>query len=121
MDQKQAKELAKEHEHYIAKRYHGVRSLSSGASDHAKGDVKSRWDGTVFECKTQMRQQHSKSKLVSQMEKCADEAWEQALDPAVSLRFWDPQSPLADFSGWIYITARLTEDDIDRSEQLYGG
>jgi len=105
------KQLAKIHEEWVAKQYDGRRSRTSGASPVDKGDVST---GThLYECKlrgapggpsmrtTQMRW----------MEKVADEAWAEGKQPALCLRYYCPESILADHEGWVDFTLRLTRDD----------
>lgn len=110
------KELSKQHEEYIAKQYNGQRSRSSGASDTDKGDVRIAGSKSIIECKlTGAPGSGSKrTTLLSHMEKVADEAWAEGKEPAVALRIFCPESPVANVSGWVDFTVRLTADDARR-------
>lgn len=78
------------------------------------GDVK--YPGYLIECKAQFgeRTGHTKvrSTLVSQFEKAADEAWQGDRTPAMALRFYMPESTLADNKGFVDLIVRLLEDDL---------
>lgn len=111
------KARSEEQERYIAKMYGGRRSPSSGAALHDQGDVRAAADGTLFECKMtgEPGGEPKGGKLVTDFEKIADEAWAEGREPAVALRFWNPDSVLADPQGWVNLTVRLTNDDAVRS------
>lgn len=112
---KTSKDFSRAHEDFVAAVYHGRRSPSSGAADTDKGDVKDH--ETLFECK--MTRKSSIPKLVKDFEKVAYEAYEQGLDPAVALRYYLPDSPLANpRSGYVDLTVRLTGDDAERTRKL---
>lgn len=111
------KDLSRRHEEFVAAIYEGRRSPSSGASVVDKGDVKD--DSTLFECKVTHAQR--KPRLVREMEKIAYEAYEQGLDPALSYRFYLPESPLAGTDGYIDLTVRLAGDDAYRSRTIRNG
>lgn len=115
------KELSRRHEDYVAKIYDGKRSPSSGASVVDKGDVRAKTSATIFECKLTGAPggPSKRTTLLSVMEKTADEAWAEGLEPAVCLRLFCPESPLANVEGWVDLTVRLTADDGKR-ERLYG-
>jgi Holliday junction resolvase len=106
-----------EHEEFIAKCYEGRRSPSSGAADHDAGDVKvgnARVGGILFECKTTGdAEKPAKATLVTRMEKIADEAWASGLEPALALRFYKPDSRLADSKGFIDLIVRRVADDTE--------
>lgn len=118
------KQLSTQHENQIADMYGGVRSRSSGASVRDAGDVRKRvgtHDGTLFECKRKGSHNSPlkrKPTLLRQMEKIADEAYAEHFEPALALRFYWPESPLANVNGWIDMTVRLTGDDAARSRLL---
>lgn len=113
------KSLSVEHEEWVARRYDGKRSKSSGAADTDKGDVRIESQDTLFECKGKFGertgQKPVRSTLVSQMEKIADEAYTEGKDPAIALRFWMPDSPLA-IGGYVDLAVRLLRDDADYRE-----
>jgi hypothetical protein len=113
------KKLSKEHEEFVARWVDGRRSPSSGASVTDKGDVKT--DGLpvdlVFECKGKFGERTGQTKvksvLVNQMEKVADEAWSEDKDPAIALRFYMPDSTLADSKGYVdLIVFRMADYEV---------
>lgn len=110
------KQLSRLHEEWIASQYGGQRSPSSGASDTDKGDVRIASSKTIFECKMtgEPGGDSKRTTLLRQMEKVADEAWAEGKEPAVALRFFCPDSPLADVFGWVDLTVRLTVNDVYR-------
>lgn len=119
------KDLSVEHEAWIAHKYGGKRSKSSGASDTEKGDVRLETESTLIECKGKFGertgQKPVRSNLVKQMEKIADEAYAESKEPAIALRFWMPESPLA-IGGYVDFTVRLTRDDAERRPvEVYSG
>lgn len=102
-----------QHEDYIAKRYDGRRSPSSGAADADSGDVRTHID--LFECKMTGhpgQKPKRKASMVRLMEKIADEAWEEGRNPVLAYRYFDPDSPLADPDGWVDLIVRRVGDDI---------
>lgn len=107
------KQLAVEQEDYVARKYGGRRSASSGAQIHDQGDV--RTEHNLFECKGQFGertgQKPVRSVLVSQFEKIADEAYAESRIPGVALRFYLPNSPLANPYGFVDLLVRLMDDD----------
>lgn len=116
-------ELAVRHEKTVAKAYpRGKRSSTSGASPVDKGDVKVVADNTLFECKGRFGELAGKvpvrATLVTQMEKIANEAWESLKDPAIALRFYMPNSFLADEDGWVDLVVRRMDDDAVRSRRI---
>jgi hypothetical protein len=119
------RELAKKHEDFIAALFSGKRSASSGASIVDKGDVRVTDDQTLMECKYQgdpVTPPKSKSKIVRVLEKIAIEAYEEGKDPALALRYYDPDSTLANkTTGYVDVVVRLAGDDAYRSERLRVG
>lgn len=110
------KEISKQHEEWIAQQYHGIRSKSSGGSDTDKGDVRIATTRTLFECKA-TGEPGGKPKyttIIRHLEKIADEAWIEGKEPALALRYFCPESPLAGWDGWLDLTVRLTTDDKER-------
>ena len=114
------KELSKQHEEFIAEKYNGQRSPSSGASDTDKGDVRVEGSKSLIECKLSGApgSGSKRTTLLSQMEKIADEAWSEGKKPAVALRLFSPDSTLSNVDGWVDMTVRLTTDDAEREEWL---
>lgn len=106
-----SKKLSREHEEFVAKSYAGTRSPSSGAASTDGGDVRNH--DALFECKLQGEPggRVKGGLLVRNMEKIADEAWEEGRQPVLCLRYWNPSSVLSDSTGWIDLTVRLTRDD----------
>lgn len=108
------KKLSVEHEQYVAKQLGGRRSRSSGASDTDKGDVIT--DTQMIECKgkfgKRIGDKEVRYTLVKQMEKAADEAWANGKDPAIALRFFVPDSPLANNSGYVDLIVRQLSDEV---------
>jgi len=105
------RQLAEQHETFIAKKYSGRRSRSSGASVVDKGDVTTPTH--IFECKLRGAPggPSMRTTVMRWMEKCADEAWAEGKKPAVCLRYFCPESPLAAHDGWVDFTVKLTSDD----------
>jgi hypothetical protein len=102
-------------EEFVAARYGGVRSPSSGAAVTDGGDVRARSDNTLFECKyagSPGVPLKRKPTLLTQFEKVADEAYEEGREPAVALRYYWPGSPLADYDGWVDLVVRRLDEDV---------
>jgi len=109
---KKARSVAQEN--YVAAQYDGVRSRSSGGADNDQGDVRTTTD--LIECKYTggPGEPIKRPKLLKDMEKVALEAWQEGREPVVSLRFYDPDSPLSGNDGYIDMTVRLLHDDVHR-------
>lgn len=109
------KALSVEQEEFIALKYGGERSPSSGAAVTDSGDVKTAED--LFECKYHGSPEKPLKRtptIVQQMEKVRDEAQETGRWPVLALRWYLPDSPLANRHGWVDLTVRLTDDDVWR-------
>jgi hypothetical protein len=109
-----------EQENFVASRYGGTRSPSSGAADNDNGDVRVRADSTLLECKYTGSPSHPlkrKPTILSQFEKIHDEAAHEGRHPALALRFYSPDSPLADYKGWVDLVVRHLGDDVERAER----
>lgn len=110
------KRLSRDHEEFIAKLYDGRRSPSSGAQAHDAGDVRTK--ETLFECKgkfgPRVGAKPVRATLVEQMEKITDEAYEGMRVPALALRYYMPDSPLANMEGFVDLVVRLAGDDSER-------
>lgn len=109
------KKLSREHENYVALRVAGRRSPSSGASNTDKGDVST--DTHMYECKGKFGDlaglKPVRSTLVTQFEKIADEAWASDKDPVMALRFYMPDSSLADNKGFVdLLVTRLDDHEV---------
>lgn len=106
------KRFSVEHEDFIAKKYYGVRQESSGAVAGDEGDV--RTPTLLIECKmTGNPAQPLKRKptLLAQFEKIAEEAGMDSRHPQMALRYYWPDSPLANREGWVDLTVKLVSDD----------
>lgn len=106
-----------EQEEFVANRYGGKRSNSSGAAAHDQGDVRVLANDLLIECKGQFGTltgtKPARSTLVKQMEKIADEAMSESRTPAIALRYYMPDSPLANNYGYVDLVVKLLEDDAD--------
>ncbi len=110
-----SKRLSVQHEDYIARVYVGVRSPSSGGADTDQGDVRSKSD--LIECKLSGSYgKPARSTLLKQFEKIALEAYAEARDPLLCLRFFAPDSVLANSQGWVDLAVRLVLDDAENVE-----
>lgn len=96
-----------EQEHHIARLYGGIVSPSSGGAAHDYGDV--RCPTLLIECK--MTMQEKRPKILKEFEKIAAEAWAEGRDPALALRYFAPESILADTDGWVDLIVRRVGDD----------
>lgn len=113
------KYYSEKHENHVATLYKGRRSKSSGAAVTDGGDITD--PDTRWECKykgSPSEPLKSKPTILSQMEKIADEAWEVNLEPALALRFYWPDSVLADKDGWVDLSVRLMSDDAQIIEEF---
>jgi hypothetical protein len=105
------KYLSVKHENHIAALYKGRRSRSSGAAEHDQGDV--RTPEYLIECKmTGNPGKVKRGKIVSDMEKITEEAWSEDKVPVLALRYFDPDSILADKEGWIDLVVKRVVDDV---------
>lgn len=112
-----AKRYSVEQEEYIARLFNGKRSASSGAAEHDAGDV--RCEHLLIECKVKMPGQVTKPlpKFVQQLEKVAEEAYESGKDPMLALRYYRPDSILANPDGWVDVSVRPAVYDAEREER----
>jgi hypothetical protein len=101
------KRLSVDHEAWIAQTYGGTRSPSSGGAAHDYGDV--RCYDELIECKATT--QAAKTKILKEFEKIAREAYAEGRIPALALRYFDPESILADVDGWVDLIVRRVADD----------
>jgi hypothetical protein len=102
-----------EQEDKIASLYGGKRSPSSGGAATDQGDVRS--DRYLIECKMSGGPgavSHT-PKFVSDLEKVTEEAWSEGRTPMLALRYFDPESILADREGWIDLIVKRVIDDTD--------
>lgn len=108
-----SKALSIEQEGFIAALYVGKRSPSSGGADNDQGDVRTDYD--LIECKVKGGPgKPTKSALITTFEKIAEEAYSEGREPVLALRFFMPDSILADQKGWVDITVRRTAEDAAR-------
>jgi len=120
------KALSNEQEEWVAKQYGGRRTKNSGASDMEKADVLAPLEmpNTLIECKMTGAPGDKpvrKTKIVSDLEIVADHAWAAGLTPALALRYFMPDSSLANHDGWVDITVRLTTEDAYDREAMRDG
>jgi hypothetical protein len=114
------KERSVLHENNIARLYGGKRSPSSGAAISQKGDVQIKSSRTSIECKSSgcPPDQVKHTVILGHMEKIADEAWAENREPALALRYFCPDSPLAAQDGWVDLIVRMAADDAYREGML---
>ena len=111
------KQLSVDHEEYVAHQYGGRRSRSSGGADNDNGDVRAPND--LIECKlTGGPGRPKRSTLLKQFEKAWEEATMEGRSPVVALRYYCPDSPLANSYGWVDLAVRLLEEDAYRGAQV---
>lgn len=107
-----SKELSVRHEEWVAKYFGGKRSKSSGGAGHDSGDV--RTPNWLIECKmTGNPLKPSRlPKFAQQFEKIANEAYQEGSRPMLALRWYVPDSKLADSDGWVDLIV-LRPEDVD--------
>lgn len=99
-------------EDFIARRYGGIRSPSSGASDSDAGDV--RTETHLYECKMTGGPGEVHKRLpgfIRQLEKVTEEARQEGRVPGLALRYWAPESILAGPTGWVDVMVRPVDAD----------
>jgi hypothetical protein len=102
-----------QHEEFIAHAFGGVRTASSGAVAGDEGDV--RTPEELIECKMTGNPANplkKKPTLLGQFEKVADEAYMDGRTPAMALRYFWPDSPLADNDGWVDLIVKRVVDTV---------
>lgn len=108
-------------ENYIAEIYMGVVSPSSGAANNDSGDVRAHSD--LIECKTtggpgeKFKSPISK-RLRDEFIKVTQEAYAEGREPVLALRWFEPDSLLADSQGWVDLVVRRAGEDAERSVNL---
>lgn len=108
-----------DHERFIERVYGGQRTKGSGSTVAHKGDVRISTASELVECKLQGNPESPRrTRLVKQLEKVANEAYEEGLDPVLAWRIFDPSSELANLDGYVDVAIRLVRDDARRSEEL---
>lgn len=109
-------------EEFIANLYSGTRSPSSGAADTDQGDV--RTTHSLIECKVTgspgVEPRPKTPRFVKWLEKVALEAWSEGREPALALRYFDPDSPLATPDGWVDVVVRPAASDSLREAHYHG-
>ena len=111
--------VAEDHEKWFAKLFGGTRTKGSGNTVGHKGDVKIATDRELVECKAQEpTETPRRPRIVKELEKVANEAYEEGLDPVLAHRYFCPSSPLARVDGYVDVVIRLARDDARRSEEL---
>lgn len=114
-----SKALSVQQEDHVAALYNGKRSASSGAASNDSGDVRAASD--LIECKVTGHPggPPKRSTLLRHFEKVAEEAYAEGRSPVVALRFWCPDSTLADTHGWVDLAVRTLEEDAHRTGLLW--
>lgn len=108
-----SKRLSVDHEEYIARVYRGKRSPSSGGAAHDQGDV--RCPTALIECKVTMAA--GRPKILKEFEKITKEAFAEGRTPVLALRYFAPDSILADVDGWVDLVVRTVGDDQERETE----
>lgn len=101
-------------EDHLAGVYGGLRSASSGAADNDQGDIRS--PTLLIEAKVTGGPGlplKPLPKFVREFEKITEEAYSEGRIPVLALRFFAPESILADRRGWIDLALRRVSDDAD--------
>jgi hypothetical protein len=106
--------LSVQQEDFIARNYHGRRSPSSGGAVTDQGDV--RTPDYLIECKMSggPGKPVKTPKLVKDLEKVTEEAWSEGKTPLLALRYYDPDSILADRDGWIDLVVQRVADHLEK-------
>jgi hypothetical protein len=100
-----------EQEDWIAAQYNGRRSASSGAAVSDQGDV--RTDDSLIECKCMGNPEEpiKRPGFAKDFEKITEEAWSEGRVPMLAIRWYDPDSILADRTGWCDVIVKRVVDD----------
>lgn len=112
MDFSSVKRLSQLQERWIANHYAGTVSPSSGGAVTDEGDVANHY--TLFECKYSGKPGNDNPGVrlsANLLNKIHDEAREVGKMPAVAIRLYDPDSPMADLDGFVDWIARPVGDD----------
>lgn len=105
-------------EDHVAAVYGGRRSRSSGASIRDPADVMT--DLLDIECKTTGGPGEKPVELpgfVKELEKLARKAFANGKAPILALRYYKPESILADYSGWVDLAVKPLDVDADHEAQ----
>lgn len=107
-----SKDRSVQHENFIAAEYGGRRSPSSGSAVADPGDV--RTDAFLIECKTTGGPEKPSQLpvFVQHLEKVCLEAWEEGRDGMVALRYYQPESKLANPEGYVDVIVRQEMTDV---------
>lgn len=118
------KYLSVQQEDMVAKLYGGLRSGTSGAAPGDGGDVRIVGGDYLIECKLTGGPgdpvirldgpRRNLPKYVRDLSKVVDEARPEGKEAFLVLSFFQPDSNLADHTGWIHLVVRQLEDDLDR-------
>lgn len=100
-----------EQENLVAKRYGGMRSASSGAAETDAGDV--RTFEFLIECKMMggPEERIKRPGFAKDFEKITQEAWMEGRIPMMAIRWYDPDSILANRDGWVDMIVKRMVDD----------
>lgn len=98
-------------ENFVAARYNGRRTPSSGAAITDPGDV--RTSQFLIECKCMGEPESAVKRpaFAKDLEKVTEEAWSESRVPMLAIRWYDPESILADREGWCDVIVKRVVDD----------
>lgn len=106
------------HELHVAQRYGGVRSRSSGAAFRDIADVDTA--ELAIECKETGgpgEDPISKPKIIGLLEDLAGKSYPSGKDPVLAMRYYLPDSPLANLDGWVDVAIRPLDVDVEHEAQ----
>lgn len=106
-----SKRKSVDQENWIASRYNGVRSASSGAALVDQGDVRTSLELIECKCMGNPEKPIKRPGFAKDMEKITEEAWSEGRAPALAIRWYEPDSILADRDGWCDVIVRRVADD----------
>jgi len=100
-----------EQENFIAAQYNGRRSASSGAADTDQGDVRTFEHLIECKCMGNPEEPIKRPAFAKDFEKVTQEAWSEGRIPMLAIRWYDPESILADRTGWVDVIVKRVVDD----------
>lgn len=106
-----SKRKSVEQEDWIAAQFNGRRSASSGAAETDQGDVRTETHLVECKCMGNPEEPIKRPGFAKDLEKVAEEAWQEGRVPILAIRWYDPSSILADRNGWCDVTVKRAVDD----------
>ena len=100
-----------EQEEWIAAQYDGRRSASSGAAETDQGDVRTFTHLIECKCMGNPEEKVKRPAFAKDLEKVTEEAWSEGRIPMLAIRWYDPDSILADRNGWCDVVVKRVVDD----------